>query len=365
MKNKIQEIPAQIAVVALFALILLLPFSARSEIRKDSFEVNAFAGFNSFEGRQNLKDCPIYGGRFGFNFTRHFGIEGALEFLNSRVGDKSITGAAKGQYRSPMDKIDLTSYQLNVLFHFMPKCRLNPFIVAGYGATHYSPKISDKDMGTFNFGVGAKYWLSKHVALRVDLKDNAVGEVFKNSYQDLNATAGVVLGFGGVDKKKPAKIVKEQPKPVKKVVIIVSDAPMPKIVEKVQAIAAAPKVEEKVVILAFEDVHFYLDKSTITDNAKLILKKSILLLKDNPNAKIRIAGYTSASGTEEYNQGLSERRAKAVRDYLIEEKVVSPDRLTTIGYGEDRPAVVESAPSDLYSKAAKANMRVLFQVLVK
>jgi len=364
MKNKIQEIPAQIAaVMALFALALLLPFPAHTEIRKGSFEVNAFAGFNSFEGRQNLKDCPIYGGRFGYNLTRHFGIEGALAFLNSRVGDKSIVGAAKGQYRSPMDKIDLTSYQLDVLFHFMPSRRLNPFIVAGYGATHYSPKISDKDMGTFDFGVGAKYWLSKHVALRMDLKDNAVGEVFKNSYQDLSATAGVVLGFGGADKKKPATVVKPQPKPVEKVVIIVSDAPMPKIEEKVKVVAAAPKPE--VIILAFEDVHFDLDKSTLTNDAKVILKKSVLLLKDNPQAKIRIAGYTSASGTEEYNQGLSERRAKAVRDYLVEEKVLSPDRLTTIGYGEDRPAVVESAPSDLYSKAAKANMRVLFQVLVK
>jgi outer membrane protein OmpA-like peptidoglycan-associated protein len=88
-------------------------------------------------------------------------------------------------------------------------------------------------------------------------------------------------------------------------------------------------------------------------------------MKDNPNAQVRIAGYTSASGTEEYNQKLSERRAKAVEEYLINEGIIAPDRLTMIGYGETNPAVYEAAPKDLYSKAAKANMRVLFEIVVK
>ena len=88
-------------------------------------------------------------------------------------------------------------------------------------------------------------------------------------------------------------------------------------------------------------------------------------MKDNPALKVRIAGYTSASGTEEYNQSLSERRAKAVEEYLIKEGVVTPDRLSAIGYGETKPAEYEAAPRDLYSKAAKANMRVLFEIIVK
>jgi outer membrane protein OmpA-like peptidoglycan-associated protein len=88
-------------------------------------------------------------------------------------------------------------------------------------------------------------------------------------------------------------------------------------------------------------------------------------MKDNPNAKVRIAGYTSASGTEEYNQKLSERRAKAVEEYLINEGIITPDRLTMIGYGKTDPAEYEAAPKELYSKAAKANMRVLFEIVVK
>jgi OmpA-OmpF porin, OOP family len=123
--------------------------------------------------------------------------------------------------------------------------------------------------------------------------------------------------------------------------------------------------EEKGVILAFEDIHFNFDKSTLTPEAKTILNRNIKILQDNPNAHVRIAGYTSASGTEEYNQKLSERRAKAVEDYLINVGHIAPDRLTRIGYGESDPAMHEAAPKELYSKAAKANMRVLFQIVVE
>jgi outer membrane protein OmpA-like peptidoglycan-associated protein len=146
---------------------------------------------------------------------------------------------------------------------------------------------------------------------------------------------------------------------VKEKVIIV--AAEPKVEEKVIAAAAEPKV----IILAFEDVHFDFDKSTLTPEAQTILKRNIQMLKNNPKAKVRIAGYTSAAGTEEYNQKLSERRAKAVQEYLINEGVVTPERLSTIGYGETDPAMYEAAPKEIYSKAAKANMRVLFEIIVQ
>lgn len=139
----------------------------------------------------------------------------------------------------------------------------------------------------------------------------------------------------------------------------------PKAEEPMVILVSEPKAEEKVIVLALEDIHFDFDQSTLTKEAQVILKRNIQILKENPKAKVRIAGYTSASGTEEYNQKLSERRAKAVKDYLVEEGVATPDRLSEIGYGETKPAMYEAAPKDIYSKAAKANMRVLFEIIVK
>ena len=123
-----------------------------------------------------------------------------------------------------------------------------------------------------------------------------------------------------------------------------------------------PKVVEKVILL--EDVHFDLDKSTLTKEAQTILKRNIQVLKENPNVRIRIQGHTSAIATEEYNQKLSERRAKSVEEFLVKEGGVAPDRLSEIGYGETRLEIPEPNPEITESEAAKTNRRVIFKIIV-
>jgi OOP family OmpA-OmpF porin len=358
------------AALMVAAFVFLLPLSARSEIKAGSFEVGLFGGYNFFQSSQNLKAGPLVGGRLGYNFTRHFGIEGAGEYIWSRVDDKALTGGEEGQYRSPMDNVNLTFYHIDAVYHFMPDGKFTPFVLVGFGGAHYDPSISTKDMAAFNVGVGAKYSLTDNIALRLDLKDYMVTEIMQETYHNFGVTLGITFAFGGKAKPAPAPVAKYEP--------IAESKPEPmaeaKVVEKVVIMAAEPKVEEKVmvaaaepkiIILAFEDIHFDFDKSTLKPEAQTILKRNIQLLKDNPNAKVRIAGYTSASGTEAYNQKLSERRAKAVQEYLINEGLISSDRLSTIGYGETNPAMYEAAPKELYSKAAKANMRVLFEIIVQ
>ncbi len=374
------------AALMVAAFVFLLPLSARSEIKAGSFEVGPFGGYNFFENSQNLKDRPVFGLRLGYNFTRHFGIEGAGEFIKSRVDDKARTGLTEGQYGSPMDGVDLTFYHIDAVYHFIPDGKFNPFVLAGFGGAHYRPEISTKDMAAFNLGVGAKYWLTDNIALRFDLKDYMVTEIFQETYHNIGATIGITFAFGGKAKPAPTPAAKYEPIPEpkpepkpeprptpppppppkprveEKVIILASE---PKVEEKVEAAVSETKAEEKVIILAFEDVHFDFDKSTLTKEAQVILKRNIQILKENPKAKVRIAGYTSASGTEEYNQKLSERRANAVQEYLINEGVITRDRLSTIGYGETNPAMYEAAPKELYSAAAKANMRVLFEIIVQ
>jgi outer membrane protein OmpA-like peptidoglycan-associated protein len=131
---------------------------------------------------------------------------------------------------------------------------------------------------------------------------------------------------------------------------------------KVMMLVLDPKDDEKVVV--FGDTHFDYNKAALSDSAKTMLDKDVQGLKENPLMKVRMAGYTSADGTEEDNQKLSERRANSVRDYLVE-KGIAPERITVIGYGRTKPAVYEVTPGDINSKEAKANMRVLFEVVVK
>ncbi|MFZ2956549.1 MAG: OmpA family protein [Candidatus Ozemobacteraceae bacterium] len=322
------------------------------------FEVGPFVGYQFFEDKQNLKNSLNYGGRLGYNLTSHFGVEGSLGMVKSHVDDKSKTGAQKGQYRSPTDSVDLTFYQFDAIYQFTPERRFTPFVVAGIGSFRYSPQVLDNNATTFDYGVGAKYWMKKDVALRVDLRDQRA-----DSFHNYNATVEVVFAFGGRSKRTPVPVVKSEPVPEPKEITVVPEE-TPKVEEKVESLASEPKIEGGVITLTFEDVHFNFDKSTLTEPAKAILKRTIQKLKDNPQTRVRISGYTSASGSDEYNQRLSERRANAVEKYLVNEGAISPDRLTTIGYGETNPAEHEAAPKQKYSKAAKANMRVIFETIV-
>jgi outer membrane protein OmpA-like peptidoglycan-associated protein len=131
---------------------------------------------------------------------------------------------------------------------------------------------------------------------------------------------------------------------------------------RVMILSLDPKENEQVVV--FGDTHFEFGQYTLSPEAIQLLAKDAQSLKENPALHVRLAGYTSAKGTEAVNQELSERRANAVRDYLIEDGI-APERITVIGYGRTRPALYEVTPSDKDSKEALANMRVLFEVVVQ
>jgi outer membrane protein OmpA-like peptidoglycan-associated protein len=130
---------------------------------------------------------------------------------------------------------------------------------------------------------------------------------------------------------------------------------------KVMVLVLDPVENEKVVV--FGDTYFDFGKFTLSEKAKKLLDKDVQVLIENPQVNVRMAGYTSAKGSEDYNQELSENRANSVRDYLIK-KGIAPERITVIGYGRTKPALYEVTPGDIRSEEAKANMRVLFEVVV-
>ncbi len=332
----------------LLAVVFLFPLAANAEIKAMSVELSPFFGYHFFEEDQNLEDNFVFGGRVGYNITNRFAIEGALEFISTNVDDKNQTFTTEGQFTSPIDDVKMTSYHLDMLYHFMPEGRFNPFIAAGYGAAHYSPKINNENLSVISYGVGAKYWLAENIGLRADLRDNLVVD---DTFHNIEATLGVIFRFGGVSKAEAAPVVRREP------------APQP--VKQVEKRVVAAPVEPAFTVIEFDDVFFDFDKSTLKPAAKRELDEYIQILKENPKAKIRIEGYTSEMGTEEYNMELSKKRADAVKSYLVNEGGVKPNRLQSFGYGETDPKAYEANPDDIKSRAAKKNMRVLFEIIVQ
>lgn len=91
------------------------------------------------------------------------------------------------------------------------------------------------------------------------------------------------------------------------------------------------------------EVHFDFDSDQIHEQSSPQIEAAAEVLNAHfPQTRFRVAGFTDAAGSEEYNQELSERRATAVWQQLVEQHGVRAERLERVGFGEEDPASVES-----------------------
>jgi len=98
-------------------------------------------------------------------------------------------------------------------------------------------------------------------------------------------------------------------------------------------------VTEPVVSRVAEPVHqafFAFDSSELNASARSILSSNAEWLNDNPGLSVTIEGNCDERGTREYNLALGQRRADAVKDYLVMSGV-SSSRIDTVSFGEERP----------------------------
>ena len=116
------------------------------------------------------------------------------------------------------------------------------------------------------------------------------------------------------------------------------------------------RVGEGIVIEFTDNVLFGYDNFELRDEAKTNLVKLVTILNKYPDTNIEIHGHTDSKGSTAYNQNLSEQRANAVSNYLLS-KDISSIRLTSIGYGEEKPKF-----SNLTEEDRAKNRRVEFAI---
>lgn len=116
------------------------------------------------------------------------------------------------------------------------------------------------------------------------------------------------------------------------------------------------KIQEDVLQDAFDNLNFDFNKSTIRESSFPYLDKLADTLVKAKNWKLDIAGHTDDKGSDEYNLKLSQGRANAVKDYLVQ-KGVPIDTITSQGFGESKPIV----PNDNDANRER-NRRVEFKI---
>ena len=84
------------------------------------------------------------------------------------------------------------------------------------------------------------------------------------------------------------------------------------------------------------DVHFGYDSYEVDSAGRDVLQRNVEWLRQNPRAKVELEGHADSRGTIEYNLALGAKRAKSVKDALVNQGV-APDRISTISYGEELP----------------------------
>lgn len=109
--------------------------------------------------------------------------------------------------------------------------------------------------------------------------------------------------------------------------------------------------------VVLRNIFFDFAKATLRPESQNELDRLIKLMTEMPNLKIEISGHTDNVGSAQFNKSLSERRAKAVVDYLIE-KGISPTRLTYKGYGFDMPIATNDT-----DEGRQQNRRVEFKII--
>jgi len=116
------------------------------------------------------------------------------------------------------------------------------------------------------------------------------------------------------------------------------------------------KVACKPEIIKLEGVYFNHDSAKLRSTSIATLDKAVATLKRRASIHVEVAAHTDSSGSDEYNQALSERRAASVMDYLVAHGI-DASRLTSKGYGESQP-VASNATKEGRAKNRRVELRV-------
>ncbi len=100
---------------------------------------------------------------------------------------------------------------------------------------------------------------------------------------------------------------------------------------------------DRIVLNMPGNITFQTDSSDIASNFYEVLNSVVLVLNEYNKTLINVYGHTDSVGSDQYNQGLSERRARSVGQYLMSQQVL-PDRIMTTGFGKTRPIAGNDTP---------------------
>ncbi len=311
----------------------------------DRWYLTGSAGFNLQDNDRTTRNAPFVGLGLGKFISPNWSLDGELNYQNPKFEDNQDLNWS--QY----------GFSLDLRRHFVQEGRgWNPYILAGLGLQRSdeeydanpnpnSPgQVRDNNLAA-KLGVGLQTTLDKRVgvraevAYRADFNDQSHAAPNEDWFGDVLASVGVVIPLG-------PKAAEAAPAPAPAPTTTCADLDddgdgVNNCDDKCPGSQAGQTIGPDgcpvPVSIDLKGVNFDFDKATLRPDAVAILSEAVQILKRYPDLRVEVAGHTDLCGKDAYNQGLSQRRAQAVYDYLTSNGVSSSRLVGPIGYGESRP----------------------------
>jgi OOP family OmpA-OmpF porin len=304
----------------------------------DRWYLRPHLGANFTDSDRASDDGFHLGVGLGRRFSERVGFEYAIDYssfdLKRTSGDWDLIGIGAALKFYPVDTQGWT-----------------PYIKAGLGATRASRTASQSGWhADFRLGPGVEYAINDRVSFgaevlyRYHADDRSL--LVDDSYGDWLALVGfnIALGERAAAAPEPRESAPPPPAPPPAPPPVSTDDDKDGVNNQKDRCPNTPAgqmvnpddgcpVEE---VIDLRGVNFDFDKSTLRPDAIQILDNAVEVLKKH-DVRVSVEGHTDAVGTDAYNQGLSERRAKAVYDYLIANGVPASKIVGSKGWGESKP----------------------------
>ncbi len=367
-------------------LSLLLATSAWAGIQPGAFTLSPMVGGHIFEDDYDLENSPFLSLGLGYNLTEQAALEAVYSQTNAD-GESAADSDAR-----------VRTFRLDALYHFMPEKTLVPYLAIGVGEINTKYDVGGRDRNLLaNVGAGVKYFVAEEFALRADVRSLLD---FPDPEKSLMYSAGLFFQFGG-GAAAPAPVAMEKTPAKEMAPAAPADSDGDGVTDDLDQCPASPQGSpvnsvgcpldsdgdgvadhmdkcpatpqgapvNKVGCPLDSDgdgVADYMDKCLGTPSGvsvdavgcptKLSLQinfghdsnkigpefdgeisKAAQCINDYPGNLVYIDGHTDSQGAAEYNQQLSERRATAVKNRLVEKFNIPASRMTARGFGETTP----------------------------
>lgn len=293
--------------------------------------INPAVGIIDWDGETNLDNETYWQLGAEVRMTDQLGME-------VKYGASSSVDFDDG---SPGD-VDFSNFGVDMLYYlgrFGANSAWEPYLAAGVGHGEYDVSGGDRNEQTFgNAGFGVRYHMSDKWSLRADARA-------LNSFDEEETHGVYTLGISyALGETAPAAAAEPAPAPAPAAPVDSDGDGVPDDRDRCPDTPSNRRVDQYGCEYVLErtetirmEVLFGFDSAEVRDQYMSEVERVAEFLQQYGGADADIEGHADSVGTDSYNKELSQERANAIRQVLIDRFNIDPSRLTAVGYGEEKP----------------------------